>query len=199
MSKSITREQGPLRITTNPDGSQSVEARLDLLPPATDSYLADWFQSSRDERTCIFTFGKRSVRPEHLVTVLSLHLPLSQMKPLAETFVGKNREVTFLDQLERFVAERKLRQGGHLGAEKCVDPTTKEHSLAANFAVVGYNDADASLSFYRMPPVVDMRKIADTLSHVQILPVVRVDTTVGILLEFVRSVRQFAEDSAAEP
>jgi hypothetical protein len=193
VSKAIVK-QGPLRLMTLEDGSQTIEVLLNELPPPGDAYLADWFHASIAGRTCTFNFGKTSVRGDSLVTVLSLMLPLAQMKGLSETLVvPRERGTTFVGLLEELVKKHEGAAPPALGVQQAVTDRTKEHALAANFAVLGYNDSDATICFYRIPPNFDLRKMgADRLDRVQVIPVVRVDTSASILLEFARRVTEFA-------
>ncbi len=193
VSKAITK-QGPLRLMSLEDGSQTIEVLLNELPPPGDAYLADWFHASITGRTCTFNFGKTSVRGDTLVTVLSLMLPLAQMKGLADTLiVARERGATFVGLLEEMVKSHGAADPTPLGVHQAVTERTKEHSLAANFAVLGYNDSDATVCFYRIPPNFDLRKMGpDRLDRVQVIPVVRIDTSASILLEFARRVTEFA-------
>lgn len=193
----LTKDHGPLRLVQLKDGKQTVEIRLDALEPPNDAYHADWYESALSDRMAHFVFGKLSITKQHLVTVLDVAVPQIALGPLSETILkDRDEKADFLEGLENFAKDFSLSVGSHRSASTgLVTSVTKEHSVAANFALLGYSDNDAAVTFYRLPPTFNLARIqAEDLERVKVHPVVRIDTTASILLSLCRDIISFEKN-----
>jgi hypothetical protein len=191
----LSKMQSPLRIVPQKDGRQALEIKLDELEQPVDAYHADWYLSRLERRMAHFAFGKWSVGKAHLASVLEICVPQASLIPLRETLKksGENADTDFVGQLEALAKTLDLEPEEARPAAGIVGPLTKEHSFAANFALLGFNENDAALSFYRFPPTFNVLRIREEdLSKIKVFPLVRVDTMASILLSFCRDVIQFA-------
>ncbi len=187
----ILHEKGPVRLVQLDDGRRSVEVNLESLGTPKSSYYSDWYTGVLRDRIAHFTFGKMSVAQTHLVTVLDIPIAQVALLGMSETIQGTKS--TFLQGLETFVESNKLEHTPPGDARRLVSAATKEHAEAATFSTLGYNDNEASLVFYRMPPTVNLAKLkAADVGRIEIFPVVRVDATASILLAFCRDVIAFS-------
>ena len=186
-----------LRVIDSGNGTKTIELRSDTLAQPTDGYHADWYSSDMDAGSFTFVFAKLSVTKKRLVTVLSVTLPSSALPPLAQSLVTTVVPAagTFEEGLEKFLAARgRTPPPPRRPIAELVDLGTKEHSVVATIGVVGYSDNDGVISFYRLPPGASLALLkGQDLSNFQIMPVVRIDTSANILLEFCRDVRNFAD------
>lgn len=193
VANQLLHEKGAIRLVQLDDGRRSLEVNFEALGSPRDSYYADWYVAALRDRIAHFTFGKLSVAGTHLVTVLDIAISQVALNPLAETIESTKNK--FLPGLEEFVKTRSLSAVNSPPAAGLVNAMTKEHTLAATFATLGYNDSDSTLTFYRMPPTVNLTKLKlSDLEKLEIFPVVRVDATAPILLAFCRDVVEFGRD-----
>lgn len=186
--KAIARpDSGVVRLVTQGE-TLALEINLAAVPDPADSYFADYLDVFVRDRMCTFDFGKRNSGNTALRSRLEVMVSMNFLPDIA-----KSIRPAFLDKIRAHAKANDFRPGAPPPSTEA--PDSKQHTMAANFALLAYSDADASIAFYRLPPTVHIWIAKKDLDRIHIEPVVRVDTTTSILLSFCEAVDRLSAEA----
>ncbi len=173
-----------VRVVRLPNGESSLEVNLLGLQQPSDSYHADWYWTDSGAGSAKFYFGKVSVGGQRLVKVLEVSIAKRALQAIRATLDSKN----FVGALGEFVEKNDLAYSPpKLPVTNFLDAGTKEFSVVATFAFIGFTENDAAISLFRMPPGADLIAGTDP-SKILIQPLVRIDTSASILQAFCKDI-----------
>ncbi len=168
-------------LTRDADGTLRV--RMDVLRAPENVYDSDAVAVGFRNGTVSFFFGKADVSGGRLRSRLEVRYPLEAFR---DHFLGNSRE--FHEALRRDLELGVIKTTPYQPIDVLGLSADKEHSLWANFDYLARTGTQASLDFFHLPPG-DVVRISKTgsLQGVEIVPAVRVFTTVGELMRLLET------------
>ncbi|MER2559542.1 MAG: hypothetical protein ABTQ32_02415 [Myxococcaceae bacterium] len=166
-----------------------IKVSLTELVPPEDAFQTDWYASDSTQGGLRCVFAKLSAGRGSVTGVVEITLHEHALR-----FIVDSAKVEVFQKELKLLSEKRNLAPTTFSLQQLsslINTTTKEAAFVASFAFIAFTGEDAALSFFRVAPGAEM--LAE--KRRMVTPLVRIDTSVSILLAFLRDVRSAIKES----